>query len=332
MPQALAHIIQRCLEKAPDDRFHAARDLNLALESCRVQPEPSVMNADDKSIAVLPFANMSADPENQYFGEGLAEELINALTQLPGLRVASRTSASRFGGRQADVGQIRTTLRVANVLEGSVRRAGNRLRVTAQLISTADGYHLWSKRYDRELADVFEIQDEIVDSIIKALAPSLVGDARSAVRRPTVNFEAYELYLKGRYYLHERTPSTIQLAIRCFEQVIALDADYALAYSGLADCYAVSRGYGWLPVEQTRPKALHAVTRAMALAPTLPEANFFARALRLLARSESSGRAHLSSEGAGSQPEKCRRPLLCGYTVRPSGPQRRRCSAHQSGL
>lgn len=152
-----------------------------------------------------------------------------------------------------------------------MRRAGSRLRVTAQLIKVADGYHLWSERYDREMADIFDIQDEIVESITKAIAPTLVGQAKQAVRRPTDNLEAYEQYLKGRHFWHQRSPATVQHAIRCFEQVIALDPDYALAYSGMADCHAIFRVYGWVSGEQLRPRALEAVTRAMALDPTLAE-------------------------------------------------------------
>src|SRR5260221_5954064 len=206
-PPALARLVRRCLEKDPQERFQSARDLRFAIESISdahpVAPAP-VKKADEKSIAVLPFANMSADAENQFFSDGLAEELINALARLPGLQVASRTSAFRFRGGDVDIREIGRQLQVATVLEGSVRRAGNRLRVTAQLISVADGYHLWSERYDREMADVFAIQDEIVESIVKAIAPALAGDAKKAVRRPTDNLEAYELYLKGRHSWHLR--------------------------------------------------------------------------------------------------------------------------------
>jgi len=275
IPPAIARVVRRCLEKEPENRFQSARDLRFALESCQADAvEAPTAKSVDKSIAVLPFTNMSGDPENQFFGDGLAEELINALTRLPGLRVASRSSAFRFGGREADISDVGRALRVATVLEGSVRRAGSRLRVTAQLINVADGYHIWSERYDREMADVFEIQDEIVHSIVEALAPALLGEARKVVRRPTDNMEAYELYLKGRHYWNQRMPSTMGLAIKNFEQVIVRDPDYALAYAGLADCYAIYRVYGWLSAEQTQPKALAAVTRAVALDPSAPEVNF----------------------------------------------------------
>jgi TolB-like protein/Tfp pilus assembly protein PilF len=222
------------------------------------------------SIAVLPFASMSADPDSQYFSDGLAEELINALTHLPRLHVASRTSAFRFRARDVDIKEIGRALRVTTVLEGSVRRTGNRLRVTAQLIDVADGYHRWSERYDREMADVFDIQDDIVASIIKALAPALVGNAKAAVKRHTENLEAYETYLKGRQYWYQRSPTSVPLAIRSFEQTIALDPNYTLAYAGLADCHTLLRPWG-ASETASRPPAEAALKRAMALDPILPE-------------------------------------------------------------
>ncbi len=274
-PPALARIVRRCLEKDPNDRFQTARDLRFAIESLSdAHAQPVSTKSDEKSVAVLAFANMSADADNQYFSDGLSEELINALTRLPGLRVASRTSAFRFRGDSTDIREIGQQLRVSTVLEGSVRRAGSRLRVTAQLINVADGYHLWSERYDREMADVFAIQDEIVEAIVKALAPALAGDAKAAVRRPTENLEAYELYLKGRHFWHLRSPAALQAAIQCFEQVIDLDPDYALAHAGVADCLGVCRGYGWFSVAQTRDRAREAVHRALALDPTLAEVQF----------------------------------------------------------
>jgi len=275
-PASLARIVRRCLEKDPIDRFQTARDLGFALETVAEVPTTPAekTEAEDRSIAVLPFANMSADPDSEYFSDGLAEELINALTHLPGLRVASRTSAFRFRGRDVDIKEIGRALRVATVLEGSFRRTGQRLRVTAQLINVADGYHRWSERYDREMADVFEIQDDIVASIIKALAPALVGEVKAVVKRPTENLEAYELYLKGRQYWYQRSPGLMPLAIRLFEQAIALDPDYTLAYAGLADCYGILRGWTWVSDATSSPPAEAALKRAMALDPKLPEVQF----------------------------------------------------------
>jgi serine/threonine protein kinase/tetratricopeptide (TPR) repeat protein len=276
-PITLVRIVGRCLEKDPGDRFPGARDLGVAIETIAgdVPSAPaSKGDVEERSIAVLPFANMSADPDSAYFSDGLAEELINALTHLPGLRVVSRTSAFRFRGRDVDIKEIGRALRVATVLEGSVRRMGHRLRVTAQLINVADGYHRWSERYDREMADVFEIQDDIVASIIKALAPALLGEAKTAAKRPTENLEAYELYLKGRQYWHQRSPGLVPIAMRSFEQAIALDPDYTLAYAGLADCGSILRAYGQVTEATSRPPAEAALGRAMALDPMLPEVQF----------------------------------------------------------
>ena len=275
-PPAVARIVRRCLEKDPAERFQSARDVRFALEAVTDAPDasPALRAADQKSIAVLPFANMSADAENQYFSDGLAEELINALTRLPGLHVASRTSAFRFRGREIDIRQIGKELGVATVLEGSVRKSGNRLRITGQLINVADGYHVWSERYDREMADMFAIQDEIVEAIVKAIAPSLAGEARAAIKRGTDNREAYELYLKGRHHWHQRSPMALKTALRLFEEVTTLDRDYALAYAGIADCLAILRAYGWLPSSTSRARAREAIDRAHALDASLPQVNF----------------------------------------------------------
>ena len=277
-PPSLAHIVRRCLEKNGDDRFQSVRDLGYAIESASdIRSGPMVASGtvdQIMSIAVLPFANRSADVQNQYFSDGLAEELINALARLSGLRVASGTSSFRFRGHEADVRQIGRELGVGAILEGSVRRVGARLRVHAQLTNARDGYCIWSGRYDREMVDVFDIQDEIVESIVSAVAPALVPEARVAVRRPTENLDAYELYLKGRHFWNQRSPAVVGTAIRYFEEAIALDPEYALAYSGLADCYSILRVYGWTPAEHSQPRALDAVTRALALDPDLPEAHF----------------------------------------------------------
>ena len=273
IPPAVARLIQRCLEKDPGDRFQSVADLRFAIESIS-DAQPAASKAEAKSIAVLPFSNIGADADNQFFSDGLAEELINALSRLSGLHVASRTSAFRFRGGDVDVRDIGRQLQVTTVLEGSVRRSGNRLRVTAQLVNIADGYHVWSERYDREMADVFEIQDDIVASIVKALAPALLGEVKDAVKRPTENVEAYELYLRGRHACHQRSPNSLHAAIQCFEQVIALDPDFALAYAGLADCYSIYRAYGWHSAAKCRPPAVAAVARAVALDPSLAQVHY----------------------------------------------------------
>jgi TolB-like protein len=269
---SVARAVRKALARAPVDRYDTAALFVTSLG--QIESVPARPAAPEKSLAVMPFENRSADADNQFFSDGLSEDLINALTALPGLQVASRTSAFRFRGSDLDIRAIGKQLNVATVLEGSVRRSGTKLRVTAQLVSVATGFQLWTERYDREMTDVFEIQDEIVASIVSALMPALLGGAPSPVRRSTENLEAYELYLKGRHYWHQRSPATVRIAIQCFEQAIALDPRYALAYCGLADCYGILRVYGWVAPAEIREKARAAVEQAMAIDPSLAESNF----------------------------------------------------------
>jgi TolB-like protein/Flp pilus assembly protein TadD len=292
LPQPVAAIVDKLLEKDRDLRYrHAAdvrADLKRALREITGGPvTPSrgtstqALTSAPKSVAVLPFRNLSADAENAFFSDGITEDLIDALGRVGGLRVASRASAFRFRDEALDMKEVGAALGVGAIVEGSVRRAGPRLRVSAALVDAPTGFQIWSERYDRQMADVFEIQDEIVSALVSALAPALLGGAKEAVRRPTDNLEAYEFYLKGRHYWHQRSPSTLRLAIQSFERAIALDADYALAYAGLADSWALYRPYGWLPIEQCQAPAQRAVERAMALAPELAEVQF-AQALHVL--------------------------------------------------
>jgi adenylate cyclase len=229
---------------------------------------------EKKSIAVLPFVNMSSATENEYFSDGMTEELINALTKVEGLRVASRTSAFAFKGKDADIRRIGEQLNVANVLEGSVRMAGNRLRITAQLIDVADGYHLWSETYEREMRDVFGIQDEISRAIVGALELKLGGEGGGAlVERPTENLEAYNLYLKGRYFWNKRSEGGLGTAIEYFEQAIRMDSTFAAAYSGLADSYNLLRVLGLRTTEDVIPRERAAVLKALELDEGLPQAH-----------------------------------------------------------
>ena len=187
---------------------------------------------------MLPFVNMSRDADNEYFGDGLAEELINAMTHVDGLHVASRTSAFQFKGKDQDIREIGKALNVNTLLEGSVRHAGDRLRVSAQLINVADGYHIWSERYDRKMEDIFELQDDITQNIIDRLKVQLSGDSpKPATKRHTYDVEAYNFYLKGRYHLNLRTESDLLKAIDCFEKAVAQAPDYALPQAGLAEAY-----------------------------------------------------------------------------------------------
>ena len=197
----------------------------------------AVPEIPEKSIAVLAFVNMSNDPENEFFSDGIAEEIINALTKIKALRVAARTSSFAFKGKNEDIGEVGRKLKVHTVLEGSVRKAGNRLRVTAQLIKVADGYHLWSERYDRQLEDVFEIQDEIAENIVRALRVVLGEDEKRAIEKtPTENVQAYEYYLRGRQSQHQLRRTTLQYARRMFDRAIEIDPNFARAHAGIADC------------------------------------------------------------------------------------------------
>jgi TolB-like protein/Flp pilus assembly protein TadD len=224
------------------------------------------------SIAVLPFINMSADAENEFLADGITEEIINALAQLPQLHVVARSSAFSFKGKHVDLRTVGEQLNVRTVLEGSVRRAGNHLRITAQLVNAADGYHLWSERYDRELKDIFEIQDEIARSIAGKLKITLAGGRQQQlVKVGTETLEAYELYLKGRALLPRRGPAVAYLD--CFEQAVKLDPNYAQAWAGLADSYSVLGYSGLVRPDATMPKAIEAAQRAVILDPALAEAH-----------------------------------------------------------
>jgi len=226
-------------------------------------------SAPEKSLAVMPFANLSPDPENEYFSDGLAEEILNALSGLTELRVAARRSSFYFKGRATDPQEIARRLRVAHIVEGSVRRSGNRVRVMAQLVDLRNGFQLWSERYDRELADVFEIQDEIARAIAGRLKVALLTGAR----RPTANLEAYEQYLQGHHHVNQRTPSSLRAAIQRFERCIALDSEYALAHAALTQCYALSAWWAMQSYADARPRAHAAASKAMEIAPELCECN-----------------------------------------------------------
>jgi TolB-like protein/Tfp pilus assembly protein PilF/predicted Ser/Thr protein kinase len=260
----LDRIVMRCLRKRPEDRFQNMSDVRGALAQLLARPAQS-----QPSIAVLPFANLSADKENEYFSDGLAEEIINALTRIPGLKVTARTSAFAFRGKDQDVRRIGEALDVRTVLEGSVRRAGQRIRVTAQLINAADGYHLWSDRYDGELADVFAVQDEIATAIATALQVKLSeGSARA---RYTPNLACYEAYLKGVHEAQKLTPAGLSRSQGWFEKAIALDSNFALAHSMFAFHYAQLANYGLLPAHTAMPLVRREAARALEIDPSLPE-------------------------------------------------------------
>jgi serine/threonine protein kinase/Flp pilus assembly protein TadD len=240
LPEWLEEAVLKSLAKRAEDRYDTATLFAQALVLPSGNSTPPGMPSGagaPKSIAVLPFADMSPQRDQEYFCEGIAEEIINALSKIQALRVASRTSAFAFKGKNEDMGAIGRKLKVATVLEGSVRKAGDRLRVTAQLVNVANGYHLWSERYDRQLEDVFAIQDEIAENIVKALRVVLSEDEKRAIEKaPTENVQAYEYYLRGRQFFHQFRRSGIQFARRMFERAIEADPQYAQAYAGVADC------------------------------------------------------------------------------------------------
>ncbi len=272
VPGHIAQAIRRGLAKTRADRFATAAQFAQALASNVAAPAARQAPAL-KSIAVLPFADMSAEPGNEYFGDGMAEEIINALTGLGSVRVAARTSSFAFKGQNVDIRTIGERLNVGAVLEGSVRRAGSRLRITAQLISVADGYHLWSQRYDRDLADVFAIQDEISRAIVDTLKIKLLGaESTTLVQPATDNLDAYNLYLKGRYFWTQRGEGLFK-GLECFTQAIEKDPDYPAALAGIADCNNLLAWYGLASPGDAFARARPAALRAVAIDGACAEAH-----------------------------------------------------------
>ena len=283
LPRPLSRLLRRCLEKSPGQRPHSAVAVRDELIEARSRVErassspgggSSALGTTPSSIAVLPFASLSADRDDEFFADGVAEEIINALGRLPALRVAARTSTFAFKGKQEDLREIGEKLGVGSVLEGSVRRAGKRLRIAAQLIDVASGYQLWSERYDRELDDVFEIQEEIARSIASRLKATLAGGARELVEQGTRDVDAFELHARGRSLLAHCTEDALRGAIDCFRDAIERDPSYALAWTGLAaSIVSLVDYYGHAEVEAQISRAQRAVDRALALAPDLAEAH-----------------------------------------------------------
>jgi serine/threonine protein kinase/Flp pilus assembly protein TadD len=280
VPDAAETAVMRTLARNPADRYSTATELAQALvDSIRVVTPVSNVStavnavAPTKSIAVLPFVDMSPDRDQEYFTDGVAEEIINALSKLEALRVASRTSSFAFKGKSEDIGEIGKKLKVGTVLEGSVRKAGNRLRVTSQLVDVTNGYQLWSGRFDRELEDVFAIQDEIAASITKALSVVLNEDEKKKIERPrSENIEAYEFYLRGRQYFHQFREKALQFARRMFTRAIEIDPGYARAYAGIADCSSMLYHY-WDASDANLEQANSASQKALELSPGLAEAH-----------------------------------------------------------
>ncbi|MGD8868344.1 MAG: tetratricopeptide repeat protein [Gemmatimonadales bacterium] len=232
------------------------------------------LTVDHRSIAVLPFANMSGDPENEYFSEGITDDIITHLTKFSDLKVISRTSVMRFKDTAMSLREIASELGVATILEGGVRRSDDRVRINAQLIDAATDEHIWAEQYNRELTDVFAIQTDVALQIAGALQAQLSPEERGQVeRRPTENLEAYNLYLQGRYFWNKRTREGLESAIEHFRRAIDLDPEYALAWVGLSDAYTILADWGYVSLEKTIGEATAAATRALEIDETLGEAH-----------------------------------------------------------
>ncbi len=284
IPAGLERILKRCLKKNPLDRYPDAGALIADLKSVNLDdtasaPAAAVREAPP-SVAVLPFADMSPEKDQEYFAEGIAEELINALAHIQGLRVVARTSAFALKGMNLDVREIGRKLSVKAVLEGSIRKAGNRLRITAQLINVEDGFHLWSERYDREMADVFAIQDEISAAIVDNLKVKLLAGEKTALRRrSTDDPEAYSLYLKGLYFVARPNPESYSKALNFFQAATDKDPNFALAYAGMANVFASLGIMNLAPQAEMWPKAKAALQKALSLDEDLAEAHAVAASL-----------------------------------------------------
>ncbi|HYN09014.1 MAG TPA: protein kinase [Vicinamibacterales bacterium] len=276
VPDAIDRVVARALARTPVDRFATAAELAESLRVGLTADSPGTPARDQravsvqKAIAVLPFANRSADPENEYFSDGITEEIINALSKLPGLQVASRTSCFAFKGKDVDIRQVGEKLGVGSLLEGSVRKAGNRIRITVQLVSVDTGYQLWSETYDRQLEDVFAIQDEISRAIVEALKLRLGSNAGLAAV-PTKNLDAYNLYLKARFFYNKFSEGGLRKALDFYQQALSEDPNFARAHAGIADCWCTLAD-DWAAPEDAYPRAKAAALHALELETELAEA------------------------------------------------------------
>ena len=276
---AVDSLVRRALSKDPRQRHQQAAALANELQTIRRELQTAAFgtaaaaSGATPSIAVLPFANMSSDPEQEYFCDGLAEELIDALARLEGLKVVARTSTFQFKGQAQDIRRIGEQLGVETVLEGSVRKAGHRLRITAQLINVSDGYHLWSERYDRTMDDVFAVQEEIAQAIVERLKVKLVGESDAPlVTVSTTNLEAYDLLLEGRHHMMRFTARGFDRAMECYERALAIEPRYAPAHAGVSFVHSSRSAFGLSSPHDAQPKAREAAERALAADPGCAEA------------------------------------------------------------
>jgi serine/threonine protein kinase/Tfp pilus assembly protein PilF len=284
LPQELVGTVNKCLEKNPDKRYQKAGEIAADLSSLRKKLKSEVTEkqpAEKKpSIAVLPFVDMSPQRDQEYFCDGIAEELINALTHIKDLRVVARTSAFAFRGEKVDVREIGKKLNVSAVLEGSIRKAGNRIRVTTQLINVEDGYHLWSEKFDREMEDIFAIQDEISLAIVDHLKVKLLAREKDAIeKRPTDDPEAYNLYIKGLYFNWQTYEDAFDRSLDYYNKAIDKNPTFALPYVGIGMAYVGLSALSLRPPANVLPKAKAALKKAQELDDSLAEVHFLAAAL-----------------------------------------------------
>ena len=261
----LYSVVKKCLAKDASERFQSVAELKAALAN----PPAKIENLQ-ASIAVLPFANMSGDKDQEYFSDGLAEEILNLLAKIPGLKVIARTSSFAFRGREQDICEIAQRLRVSTILEGSVRKAGSRIRVTAQLIDANDGSHLWSERYDRQLIDVFEVQDEIAAAIAGALRLKLSAETRKHAPAPP----AYEEFLKARHYLRNWVPESAGRAQECLRRALALDPEFAQAHTELCRVFSIMATENHMCPEEAARLMRTSARAALEIDPSLPDSHW----------------------------------------------------------
>ena len=271
-------VVTKALNKNKAKRYLSVKDLLTEMRALRSGSDAATVatpsKADVPSIAVLPFDDMSPQKDQAYFCEGMAEEIINALTRLQGLHVSSRTSAFLAKANKFDIAQIGSRLNVKTVLEGSVRKAGNRLRVTAQLIKVGDGYHLWSERYDRDMDDVFAVQDEIAQSVVEKLRVQLLGQRDEPLVKPAKNVEAYELFLRARHAWQDSSEQGLATALKYLEQALVLQPDYAEAVAGIAETYALQSVVGLVSPKEFMPQARQLALKAVAMDEQLAVGHF----------------------------------------------------------
>jgi serine/threonine protein kinase/tetratricopeptide (TPR) repeat protein len=303
IPAALATLVEKALQKEPAERYQSMQEIVVDLRRIVRQPLgaatkvapplkgfvaavlvlaaagaawkfwPLTSSPQPQSIAVLPLQNLSYDPNQEYFADGMTEEIISVLSKVRDLRVVASTSVFALKGKLQDVRAIARELHVGAILEGSVRKSGSRIKITAQLVSIPDGYHLWSETYDREFTDVFQVQEEISQSIANALKIKLFESQRAGPRKPqTTNVDAYNLYLEGRHYWYNRNESGFRNAAAYFERAVQSDPQYAKAYAGLADVYVQLDGWELTRPHEAMPKAKEYANKALSLDPALAEA------------------------------------------------------------